>query len=339
MNILLTGGAGYIGSHTAVELIGAGHHVIIADNLSNSSPEAVRRIGELTGTAPAFYEIDVCDRAALDQVFVQEKPEAVIHLAGLKAVGESVREPLRYYRNNLDAALTLLEVMAAYDVKIFVFSSSATVYGEPGVSLFTEDMPRGVCSSPYGRSKQMIEQFLEDSSAADPSLSVVMLRYFNPVGAHESGRIGEDPDGIPNNLMPYISQVAVGRLPRLTIFGNDWPTPDGTCLRDYLHVVDLARGHLTAVEYAVGRTGCEAINLGTGQGRSVLEMVNAFSSASGVEIPYVFGPRRPGDIAAYWADPSRAAKLLHWHAELTLEDMCRDSWNWQKDNPHGYSEE
>jgi len=336
MKILLTGGAGYIGSHTAVELTRAGHRVIIADDLSNSSREAVRRVGELAGTEPAFYEIDVCDRKALGALFAAEKPEAVVHLAGFKAVGESVREPLRYYRNNLDATLTLLELMAEHGVKIFVFSSSATVYGEPGVSLFTEEMPRGICSSPYGRSKQMIEQFLEDVSAADPEFSVVLLRYFNPVGAHPSGRIGEDLNGIPNNLMPFISQVAVGKLPRLTIFGNDWPTPDGTCQRDYLHVVDLARGHLAAVEYAAGHTGCEVVNLGTGQGRSVLEMVQSFASVNETEVPYIFGPRRPGDIAAYWADPSRAARLLNWHAEYGPEEMCRDAWNWQKNNPNGY---
>ncbi len=339
MNILLTGGAGYIGSHTAVELINGGHRVVIADNLINSSAEVLGRLERITGVRSPFYRIDVRDRRALGELFTHEAIEAVVHFAGLKAVGESVREPLRYYRNNLDAAMTVLELMEEHGVRNFVFSSSATVYGEGECQCYVEDMPAGRCSSPYGRTKQMIEQILVDAAAASPALSVVLLRYFNPIGAHESGLIGEDPEGIPNNLMPYVAQVAVGRLPRLTVFGDDWPTPDGTCIRDYIHVMDLARGHAAAVEYTAGSRGCEAINLGTGKGQSVLELVNAFVRASGVDIPYEFGPRRAGDIPAYWANAAKASRLLGWQAEKTLEDMCRDTWRWQSKNPNGFRRE
>ena len=336
MKILLTGGAGYIGSHTAVELIKSGHSLVIVDNLVNSCHEVIARLESITGKKIPFVLADVTDRQALERIFYQHKPEAVVHFAGLKAVGESVHVPLRYYRNNLDASLTLLEVMLKYGVQSLVFSSSATIYGEPDTSCFTEDMQQGRCSSPYGRTKQMIESILEDTAAANPGLSAVLLRYFNPAGAHESGLIGEDPDGIPNNLMPYISQVAVGRLPHLTIHGGDWPNPDGTCIRDYLHVVDLARGHVAAVEYAANHHGCEAINLGTGHGNSVLEVVHAFVRSTGVDIPHVIGPRRPGDTAAYWADAAKARQLLGWQTEKTLDDICRDSWHWQSRNPHGY---
>ena len=330
MSILLTGGAGYIGSHTAVELLQAGYEVVIADNFSNSSPDVLRRIETIAGSPFPFYQIDVCDVAALETVFSENSIDAVIHLAGLKAVGESVREPLRYYRNNLDSALALAEVMAAHGVKRFVFSSSATVYGLPDKVPVAEDAPTGACFNPYGRTKYMIEEILKDASRADPALSVVLLRYFNPIGAHESGLLGEAPEGIPNNLMPYITQVAVGKLPKLNVFGNDYPTPDGTGIRDYIHVVDLARGHVKAIAYAAAHTGCEVFNLGTGIGYSVLDIVHAFEQATGVPIPYEIAPRRPGDIAEYWADPAKAAEILGWRAERGLADMCRDAWRWEQ---------
>lgn len=335
MNVLLTGGAGYIGTHTCVELINAGHKAIIADNFSNSSPKAVERVEEITGVKIPLYNIDVCNNAAVDKLFYENKIDAVIHFAGLKAVGESCEIPLAYYRNNLDSTLTLLEVMNKYGVKNFVFSSSATVYGIPESVPLVETMPTG-CTNPYGWTKLMNERILQDAAKADPGLSVVLLRYFNPIGAHESGRIGENPDGIPNNLMPYITQVAAGRLKCLGVFGNDYPTHDGTGVRDYIHVVDLAKGHVKAIDYAQSRKGAEIFNLGTGNGYSVLDIVNAFMKANNIEIPYVIKPRRPGDIAECYADPSKAREILGWKAEKNLEDMCRDSWNWQSHNINGY---
>ena len=328
--ILLTGGTGYIGSHTAVELLKAGREVVIADDLSNSSADVIDRIARITGKTPKFYEADVSDRAAVERIFSENGIEAVMHFAGFKAVGESVAEPLKYYRNNLDTALTLLETMHAYGCKRFVFSSSATVYGEKNPIPYDETMPTGQCANPYGRTKHMIEQILCDAAAADGEMSVVLLRYFNPVGAHESGLIGEKPNGIPNNLMPYITQVAAGLREHLSVFGSDYPTPDGTGVRDYIHVVDLAKGHLAALDYAMARRGAEAINLGTGVGYSVLDVVNAFEKANGVKVPYVIAPRRDGDLPAYYADPAKAERLLGWRAERSLEAMCRDAWRWQQ---------
>lgn len=337
MNILLTGGAGYIGSHTCIELISAGHTVVIADNLCNSSKKAVSRVEEITGAKIPFYEIDVCDCDKLSTVFEENKIDAVIHFAGLKAVGESCEIPLRYYRNNIDSTLTLLEVMKKYGCHNFVFSSSATVYGIPKTVPLVETMPTS-CTNPYGWTKLMIEQILTDATKADPELSVVLLRYFNPIGAHESGRIGENPNGVPNNLMPYITQVAVGKLKQLGVFGDDYPTHDGTGVRDYIHVVDLAKGHVKAIDYASCHKGTEIVNLGTGVGYSVLDIVKAFIKVNGVDIPYVIKDRRAGDIAECYADPTKALKVLGWKAEKNLEDMCRDSWNWQKKNPKGYEE-
>ncbi len=339
MKILLAGGAGYIGSHTAVQLSGAGHEVVIADNYYNSSPEAVKRIQELTGKEIPAYDVDVKDKEKVDQIMKEHKIDCVIHFAGLKAVGESVRKPIEYYRNNIDTTLTLLECMKENDVHAFVFSSSATVYGEENPAPYNESMTRGRCSNPYGWTKSMMEQILEDASKADPELSVVLLRYFNPIGAHESGRIGEDPQGIPNNLMPYIAQTAIGRREKLTIFGNDYPTPDRTCRRDYIHVMDLADGHVKAVEFACGRTGTEIINLGTGTPYSVLEIVHAFEKSNGIRVNYEFGPRREGDLPEFWAESEKAEKLLGWTAKRNLEDMCRDTWNWQTKNPKGYAKD
>ncbi len=336
MTILLTGAAGYIGSHTAVALAEAGYDVAIVDDFSNASPKAVKRCEELTGVRMPLYEADVSDRAAMTSVFDRVRPAAVMHFAGFKAVGESVQKPLKYYRNNLDTTLTLLECMADAGVKRFIFSSSATVYGARAQVPYTEDSETGGCTNPYGWTKFMIEQIAAGAANADPEMSVVLLRYFNPVGAHESGRIGENPSGIPNNLMPYITQVAVGRLPHLNVFGNDYPTPDGTGVRDYIHVVDLARGHVKALEYALAHTGTEVFNLGTGKGVSVLELVRAFEAATGVKIPYEIAPRRPGDLAIVYADCSKAERVLDWKAEKTVEDMCADSWRWQSANPNGY---
>lgn len=335
MKVLLTGGAGYIGSHTAVEMINAGHEVVIADNFDNSSPKVIDRIETITGTRPTLYELDVADNAAVDAMFEKESFDAVVHFAGLKAVGESCAIPVRYYRNNIDTTLTLLEVMKKYKVNHIVFSSSATVYGIPKEVPLKEGMPT-FCTNPYGWTKYMNEQILTDAAAADPDLSVVLLRYFNPIGAHKSGLIGENPNGIPNNLMPYITQVAVGKLPRLGVFGDDYPTPDGTGVRDYIHVVDLAQGHVKAIEYAANHKGTEIFNLGTGNGYSVLDIVKAFSRVNDLEIPYDIKPRRPGDIAECYADASKAARDLGWTAQYDLDDMCRDSWNWQKNNPQGY---
>ena len=335
MSILLTGGAGYIGSHTAVALLDAGYDVVLADNFFNSSPKVVDRIEKITGKRPACVEADLCDVQAARDIFRQYPIDGVIHFAGLKAVGESVQKPLWYYRNNLDSALTVLEVMREFDCHRFVFSSSATVYGDQPAPL-TESSQTGCCSNPYGWTKFMIEQIVMGACKADPALSAVLLRYFNPIGAHESGLIGENPNGIPNNLMPYITQVAVGKREKLTIFGDDYDTPDGTGVRDYIHVCDLADGHLKALEYAEAHKGCEVFNLGTGKGCSVLEMVHTFAEVNRLELPYVIGARRPGDLATVYADPEKAQTVLGWRAKRGLAEMCRDSWNWQKNNPEGY---
>ncbi|MCS6786613.1 MAG: UDP-glucose 4-epimerase GalE [Thiobacillaceae bacterium] len=336
MRILVTGGAGYIGSHTCVELLAAGFEVIVIDNLSNSKEEALHRVERIAGRPLVFHRADIRDKAALRDLFGRYALDAVVHFAGLKAVGESVEQPLRYYDNNVAGTLVLCQVMQEAGVKRLVFSSSATVYGEPQSVPIREDFPVGAVTNPYGRSKYMIEEMLRDLARADPAWGIVLLRYFNPVGAHESGLIGEDPNDIPNNLMPYIAQVAVGRRPYLNVFGNDYPTPDGTGVRDYIHVVDLAQGHVAALHYLQDHTGATAINLGTGRGYSVLEMVRAFERASGRAIPYRIAPRRPGDIACCYADPSLAAKLLHWRAKRGVEAMCADTWRWQSMNPMGY---
>lgn len=336
MTILLTGAAGYIGSHTAVELANVGYDVVIVDNFSNASPLAVSRCETITGRKMPLYEADIADRDALRRIFAETKPDAVMHFAGYKAVGESVAKPLMYYRNNLDTTLSLLDVMTEFGVGPFIFSSSATVYGSGTQVPCVESDPIGGCTNPYGWTKYMIEQIARDAAAANPAMSVVLLRYFNPVGAHESGLIGENPTGIPNNLMPYITQVAVGKRDHLNIFGNDYPTPDGTGVRDYIHVVDLARGHVAALRYALAHRGTEVFNLGTGHGVSVLELVHAFMNATGVTIPYEITARRPGDLAECWADPSKAQSVLGWRAEKTVEDMCADAWRWQSRNPNGY---
>ena len=325
MTILVTGGAGYIGSHTCVELLQKGYDVVIADNFFNSRMDVPERIAKITGKMPKVFELDVADGHALEMVFAEKRIDAVIHFAGLKAVGESCRIPLRYYRNNLDTTLTLLETMERHGCKKLVFSSSATVYGPKNESPYTEDMPTSA-TNPYGWTKVMIEQILRDYCAENPDFSAVLLRYFNPIGAHESGLLGDDPNGIPNNLMPYVARVAAGQLPKLTIFGDDYPTPDGTCLRDYLHVVDLAKGHISALDYLDAHTGAAAFNLGTGRGVGVLELVNTFRGVNGVEVPYSVGARRDGDLAAVYADPSLAEKELHWRAERGVDDMCRDAW-------------
>ena len=335
--ILLAGGAGYIGSHTAVELLSAGYDVVIADNYSNSCPEAVKRVEEITGRSVKAYEVDIKDREALEKVFAENGIDAVIHFAGLKAVGESVSKPVLYYRNNIDTTLSLLECMEKYGVKNIIFSSSATVYGEENPVPYTEEMKRGTCTNPYGWTKVMMEQILEDAAKADQGLSVVLLRYFNPIGAHESGKIGEDPQGIPNNLMPYVAQVAVGRREKLTIFGRDYDTPDGTCRRDYIHVVDLAKGHVKAIDYILAHDGVEIFNLGTGTPYSVTEIVDTFERVNDMKINHVYGDRRPGDLAESYANADKALKVLGWKTEKTLDDMCRDTWNWQKNNPNGYN--
>ena len=328
--ILLTGGTGFIGSHTAVEAIDAGFDVVIADDLSNSEESVVDRIEQITGNRPAFYKTNIADKSAIEKVFVENSIDAVIHFAGFKAVGESVEKPVEYYRNNLDTTLTLLEVMREYNVKKFIFSSSATVYSLVDDVPFTEESGPLGCTNPYGWTKYMIEQILKDVCAADPEMSVVLLRYFNPIGAHESGLIGEKPSGIPNNLMPYITQVAQGIRPHLNVFGNDYPTPDGTGVRDYIHMVDLAKGHLAALEYSDKHTGCEVFNLGTGHGYSVLDLVKTFERVNGVEIPYEIVERRAGDIAICYADTHKVETVLGWKAEKGIEDMCRDSWRWQQ---------
>ncbi|MBR5151956.1 MAG: UDP-glucose 4-epimerase GalE [Clostridia bacterium] len=336
MKILVTGGAGYIGSHTCVQLLDAGYEVVIVDNLCNSSEEAVRRVADLTGKTPVFYEADVCDEDALDRIFTEHNIDAAIHFAGLKAVGESVAIPLTYYENNIGSTLSLCKIMAKHQVKKLVFSSSATVYGKPETVPIREDFPLS-CTNPYGRTKLMIEEILRDLYVSDNEWDIALLRYFNPVGAHKSGMIGEDPKGIPNNLMPYISQVAIGKLDYLHVFGCDYETPDGTGVRDYIHVVDLADGHLKALEKLSDHVGVVTYNLGTGHGYSVLDMVKAFEKATGKPLPYQLCDRRPGDVAACYADPAKAALELGFQAMHTLEDMCADTWNWQQKNPKGYN--
>ena len=336
MNILVTGGAGYIGSHTCVELLENGCGVIVIDNLCNSNPESLKRVQELTGKRLKFYEGDVRDEALLRKIFAENEIGCVIHFAGLKAVGESVSMPWKYYDNNLNSTLVLTKVMGEVGMKNIIFSSSATVYTGDNEMPLRETSRTGSCTNPYGWTKYMTEQILSGMCTADPDWSVVLLRYFNPIGAHESGRIGEDPRGTPNNLMPYITQVAIGRREKLSVYGNDYDTPDGTGVRDYIHVVDLAKGHVAAVKYVLEHNGCDVFNLGTGCGYSVLDMVRAFEAANGVPVPYVIAPRRPGDLATCYADPAKSAEVLGWKAEKNLQDMCRDSWNWQRTNPLGY---
>jgi UDP-glucose 4-epimerase len=334
--LLVTGGAGYIGSHTTLALLQAGHSVLVLDNLSNSSAESLRRVAHLAGREPLFVQGDIRDRALLDQVFAAHSIHAVLHFAGLKAVGESVREPARYYENNVAGSLNLCQAMASAGVFTLVFSSSATVYGDPATVPIREDHPQGLPTNPYGRSKRMVEQVLTDLGVSDARWRIAVLRYFNPVGAHESGLIGEDPNGIPNNLLPYIAQVAIGRLAALSVFGDDYPTPDGTGIRDYIHVMDLADGHLKALAALSDRAGCHTWNLGTGRGYSVLEMIRAFEAASGRPIPYRITARRSGDIARCYAAPDKAGRELHWRATRGLDQMMADTWRWQSLNPDGY---
>ena len=336
MNILLCGGAGYIGSHTAIELDKAGHSVVVVDNLVNSNPESLRRVGKIIGKEIPFYEADVRDAEALNKIFKENKIDAVIHFAGLKAVGESVEKPLEYYHNNMTGTFILMDVMRKNGVKNIIFSSSATVYGDPAIIPITEECPKGQCTNPYGQTKSMLEQVMIDVQKADPEWNVVLLRYFNPIGAHQSGTIGENPNGIPNNLMPYITQTAVGKRKELGVFGNDYDTPDGTGVRDYIHVCDLASGHVAALKAINRKCGLAIYNLGTGHGYSVLDVVKAFIKVNGVDVPYVIKPRRAGDIATCYCDPAKAKAELGWEAKYGIEDMCRDSWNWQKNNPDGY---
>ena len=338
MNILVTGGAGYIGSHTCLELLNSGYGVVVIDNLCNSNPKALERVQRLAGKELKFYQGDVRDGELLRKIFRENEIGCVIHFAGLKAVGESVAKPWEYYDNNLNSTLVLTRVMKEAGMKNIIFSSSATVYTADNEMPLKETSRTGGCTNPYGWTKYMTEQILYGMSHADGDWSVVLLRYFNPIGAHESGLIGEDPRGIPNNLMPYITQVAIGRREKLSVYGNDYDTPDGTGVRDYIHVVDLAKGHVAAVKYACGNTGCEVFNLGTGTGYSVLDMVHTFCRVNNVKVPYEIAARRPGDIATCYADPSKSARVLGWKAEHTLADMCRDSWNWQSKNPMGYGE-
>jgi UDP-glucose 4-epimerase len=335
MNILVTGGAGYIGSHTCIELLEAGYGVVVVDNLSNSKEESLKRVRRITGKDLVFHQADLLHREALTSIFKNRRIDAVIHFAGLKAVGESVSQPLRYYHNNITGTLNLCQVMGEFGVKDIVFSSSATVYGDPASVPIREDFPLHA-TNPYGRSKLMIEEILKDLHASDPGWNVALLRYFNPVGAHRSGIIGEDPNDIPNNLLPFVSQVAIGKLPILSVFGNDYPTHDGTGVRDYIHVVDLAIGHIHALERLKARPGVVTYNLGTGRGYSVLDMVNAFEKASGRKVAYQIAPRRPGDIASCYADPSKAHAELGWQARRGIEEMCEDTWRWQSTNPGGY---
>lgn len=336
MNVLVTGGAGYIGSHTCVELIEAGHQPIAVDNLVNASAESLRRVAQITGKEVPFIDGDVCDEALMEKVFSENEIDCVIHFAGLKAVGESVEKPLAYYSNNLTSTMNLCRVMGRHGVKKIIFSSSATVYDRDNTMPLREDSKIGNCTNPYGWTKFMCEEILRDVAKADKEWSVVLLRYFNPVGAHPSGLIGEHPNGIPNNLMPFISQTAIGKREKLSVFGNDYPTPDGTGVRDYIHVVDLAKGHVAAMDYLCSHTGEAVFNLGTGNGYSVLDMVKAFEKANGVKVPYVIAPRRSGDVAVCYADPAKSAEVLGWHARYNLEDMCRDTWHWQSMNPNGY---
>ena len=336
MHVFVTGGAGYIGSHTCLELLNQGHRVTVLDNLCNSNPESLVRVRELTGKELTFVEGDVRDEELLSRVFAENSFDCVIHFAGLKAVGESVSQPWRYYDNNLNSTLVLTKVMEKYGVKQLIFSSSATVYTADNTMPLVETSRTGGCTNPYGWTKYMTEQILSGLCHADPTWSVCLLRYFNPIGAHESGRIGEDPRGIPNNLMPFVTQVAVGRREKLSVFGNDYDTPDGTGVRDYIHVVDLAKGHVAACAYVTAHTGCEVFNLGTGTGYSVLDIVKTFEEVNGVAVPYVITDRRPGDIATCYASPDKSAQVLGWAAEKNQADMCRDSWRWQSQNPNGY---
>jgi len=336
MNILLTGGAGYIGSHTIIELDKAGHSVVVVDNLVNSSEESLRRVSQIIGKSVPFVKADVRNAAAMNDVFNEYSIDACIHFAGLKAVGESVAKPLEYYENNMNATFVLLDVMRKHNCKNFIFSSSATVYGDPAIIPITEECPKGNCTNPYGKTKSMLEEVLMDLQKADPEWNVVLLRYFNPIGAHQSGLIGENPNGIPNNLMPYITQTAVGRRAELGVFGNDYDTPDGTGVRDYIHVCDLAAGHVCALQAIERKCGLAIYNLGTGHGYSVLDVVKAFEKANGVKVPYSIKPRRAGDIATCYCNPAKAKAELGWEAKYGIEEMCRDAWNFQKNNPEGY---
>ena len=338
MAILVTGGAGFIVSHTCVELLEAGYDVVVVDNLYNSSRKSLDRVEQITGKKPVFYEADILDREALSRIFEKEQIESVIHFAGLKAVGESVSKPIEYYYNNIAGTLVLCDVMRRHNVKNIVFSSSATVYGDPAFIPITEECPKGKITNPYGQTKGMLEQVLEDIHVSDPEWNVILLRYFNPIGAHKSGLIGEDPKGIPNNLVPYVAQVAIGKLETLGVFGDDYDTPDGTGVRDYIHVVDLAKGHVAAIKKLEKKKGVLIYNLGTGKGYSVLDVVHAFEKACGKEIPYTIKPRRPGDIATCYADPAKAKAELGWEAQYGIEEMCADSWKWQSMNPKGYEE-
>ena len=338
MKILVTGGTGFIGSHTCVELLNSGYEVVIADNLYNSKELVVDRIETITGKRPAFYNLDICDREALNELFDKENIDAAIHFAGYKAVGESTQKPIEYYHNNIESTLTLCDVMRKHGVKKIVFSSSATVYGDPAFVPITEECPLGETTNPYGATKSMQERILTDIWRSDNEWQVMLLRYFNPIGAHASGLIGEDPKGIPNNLLPYVAQVASGKRECIHVFGNDYDTPDGTGIRDYIHVVDLAKGHVKAIEGMETLPGVQIFNLGTGNGYSVLDIIKAFSAACGRDLPYVIDPRRPGDVAQCYSDPAKAREVLGWTAEYNIEDMCRDAWNWQSKNPNGYNE-
>lgn len=338
MAILVTGGAGFIGSHTVVELQAAGYDVVVVDNLSNASEKSLPRVEKITGKPVTFYKADILDRDALNEVFNKEKIDCCIHFAGLKAVGESVQKPWEYYENNISGTLTLVDVMRQHGVKNIIFSSSATVYGDPAMIPITEECPKGQCTNPYGWTKSMLEQILTDMQKADPEWNVILLRYFNPIGAHKSGTMGENPNGIPNNLMPYITQVAVGKLKELGVFGDDYDTPDGTGVRDYIHVVDLAKGHVKAVKKIEDKEGLNIYNLGTGVGYSVLDIVKNFEEATGVKIPYVIKERRAGDIATCYSDAAKAKKELGWEAQFGIKEMCEDSWRWQSNNPNGYDE-
>ena len=338
MSILVTGGAGYIGSHTVVELQNAGYEVVVMDNLSNSSKKSLERVEKITGKPVAFYQADILDRAATEEIFEKENIEAVIHFAGLKAVGESVKKPWEYYNNNINGTLVLLDVMRKHNVKNIIFSSSSTVYGTPAIVPVTEETPKGECTNPYGWTKSMLEQILTDIQKADPEWNVILLSYFNPIGAHKSGTIGENPNGIPNNLMPYITQVAVGKLPELGVFGDDYPTADGTCIRDYIHVLDLADGHVKALKKVWEKAGLCIYNLGTGNGYSVFEVIKNFEEATGVKIPYSVKPRRAGDIPENFANATKAYEEIGWKARYGIKEMCEDSWRWQSKNPNGYEE-